>query len=164
MVRFIGMSIFLAYVGCALADTPLRPPAPFRVASPDGKIIAVADPSSGIKIIEASSGKQLWEMPGWRRVICISNDGEHLAIGYGGLNLINLDTDDSAEMIGFWHHGTKIKSVPLRAIVPDRSILRRTVSHYEWGYIRGINSIDQLEVVRVDGKLFRFNMRTGEEE
>jgi hypothetical protein len=150
--------------GSALADSPLPPPAAFREISPSGKFAVVSDPSSGTKVIDAASGKQLWQVPGWHRSLFLSDDGEHLAIGYGGLNLVPIDASDSLEMISFWSRGRKIRSVPLRAIVPNRSILQRTVSHYAWGNIAGIDHENRLVVKRVDGEVFRFNMSTGEVE
>ena len=150
--------------GSALADAPLPPPDVYRELSPSGKFAVVSDPNSGTTIIESASGKQLWEVPGWHRSLFLSDDGEHLAIGYGGLNLLPLDAPDSLEMISFWSWGRKIRSVPLRAIVPDRSILQRTVSHYAWGNIGGIDNENRLIVKRIDGKVFRFNMSTGESE
>jgi hypothetical protein len=147
-----------------LADAPLPPPTLHRVSSPNGQFAVVSDPGVGTRIVESASGTQLWAIPGWFRSLRISDDGQHLAIGYSGLNLLPLDADDSLEMISFWDRGRKVKSVPLRAIVPDRSILRRTVSHYAWGNIGGINPNNQLIVTRVDGRVFRFNMINGEAE
>ncbi|APV48850.1 hypothetical protein BWI17_03650 [Betaproteobacteria bacterium GR16-43] len=152
------------FIGSALADAPLPPPAAHRVVSPNGKFAAISDPGTGTQGVELATGKPLWKIPGWFRSLYISDDGEHLAVGYGGLNLLALDADDSVEMIGFWNHGRKVKSVPLRAIVPDRSILRRTVSHYAWGSIGGIDAGNRLVVTRVDGRVFRFNMDNGEAE
>ena len=153
-----------AYMGSALADAPLPPPATYREHSPSGKFAAISDASAGTTVVESASGRELWQVPGWHRSIFLSDDGEHLAIGYDGFDLLPLDAPDSLEMISFWSRGRKIKSVPLQAIVPDRSLLRRTVSHYAWGNIGGIDHNNRLIVTRIDGKVFRFNMSTGEAE
>ncbi len=163
--RAFGIIVALWMLSCsALADAPLPPPATFSQSSPSGKFTAVSDPSSGTTIVESASGKQLWQVTEWHRSLFLSDDGEHLAIGYDGLNLLPLDAPDSLEMISFWSRAGKIQSVPLRAIVPDRSILQRTVSHYAWGNIVGIDHDDRLVVTRIDGKVFRFNMSTGAAE
>ena len=146
----------------AFGDEPSPAPATTRVLSPNGTITAISEPGDGTRIIESASGKEIWEMPGWYRSIFISNDGEHLAIGYSGMNLVPLETPDSLELIGFWERGRKVKSLSLQAIVPDRSILQRTASHYAWGNVRGIDSDNCLVVERVDGEVFRFNMVNGE--
>jgi len=165
MYRVFGITAALCvFMGSVLADAPLPPPALQRVLSPNGKFAAVSDPAAGTRVVEAASGKPMWGIPGWFRSLYISDDGEHLAIGYGGLNLLPLDAEDSVEMIGFWNHGRKVKSVSLGALVPDRSILRRTTSHYAWGSIGGINPANQLVVTRIDGRVFRFSMNNGEAE
>jgi hypothetical protein len=85
------------------------------------------------------------------------NDGDQLATAYDGLSLISHEgLNDSLEIIVFWHPGRRVKAVPLRAIVPDRSILRDTVSHFEWGEVAHINEKNQLVVNRLDGRVFRF--------
>jgi len=106
----------------------------------------------------------LWKVPDWFRSMFVSNDGKHLAVGYDGLNLVPLSYVDSMELISFWDQGRKIKSVTLSEIVPDRTVLERTMSHYAWGDIEGVNDKDQLVVRRVDGQIFRFSMATGELE
>jgi hypothetical protein len=161
---FAIIIVLCAYLGGARADAPLRSPATYREPSPSGKFIAAADPSAGISIVESASGRELWHMRDWHPSIFLSDDGEHLAIGYDGFNLVPLDAANSLEMISFWSRGRKIRSVSLQALVPDRSILQHTVSHYAWGSIGGIDPENRLVVTRVDGKVFRFNMSTGEAE
>jgi hypothetical protein len=152
------------YAGGVLADEPLPPPATHRVSSPSGRFAVVSDPSTGTRVIESASGKQLWQIPGWFRSLNVSDDGQYLAIGYDGLNLVPVGATDTLEIISFWNRGRKVKSVPLRAIAPDRAILQRTVSHLAWGSIGGINRENQLVVTRIDGRVFRFNMANGEAE
>ena len=157
---WIGITAFCSLT-FAYADSPLLPPATHRVASANGKYAAISDPATGTKVIDVASRKQLWSMPNWYRDIYLSNDGQHLATGYDGLNLISGDPDLSLEMITFWEHGRSIRVVSLGTIVPDKSILRRTFSHFAWGNIEGINGRNQLVVIRIDGREFRFNMTTG---
>ena len=165
MKRSATLAVALvALVESAFADSPLPPPTRHRLLSPNGQFAVVSDPVAGRTRVELASGEQLWQLPGWFRSVYVSNDGEHLAVGYEGLNLVPLDSDDSLEMISFWNRGNKVKSVALREIVPDRSILKRTASHYAWGSIRGVNEHDQLIVTRIDGQVLRFNMSTGTRE
>jgi hypothetical protein len=155
--------VLLANTGVAQADEPLPPPAVHRASSPNGKFEVVSDPSSGTKLIESGTGKRLCGLPGWFRSIYVATDGEHFATGYSGLNLVPLNAGDSLELIGFWRRCRKFESVPLRA-VPERSILRRTVSHYAWGNITGVDASGRLVVTRIDGRTFRFNMASGKTE
>ena len=139
----------------------MAPPTTHRVLSPNGKFAVVSDPRAGTRFVESSTGKSLCELPGWFRSIHVADDGEHFAIGFGGLNLIPVNADGSLDMISFWNRCRKVASVPLRTIVPEWSILQRTVSHYAWGHIDGIDKTGRLVVTRIDGHVFRFNMATG---
>lgn len=161
---WIAAFIVCAATGAVRADSPLPPPAVHRVVSPSGKFAVVSDPSKGTKLIETASGMTVCEMPGWFRSIYVADDGESFAIGYGGMNLVPLDVDDSLEMLSFWKRCRKVKSVPFRAIVSDRAILRRTASHYAWGNVIGVDRSGHLVVARIDGRTFRFNMSSGEAE
>ena len=160
----LAVLLFSTCVGDIRADSPLPSPAIQRVVSPSGKFAAVSDPSTRTTTVQSSAGDPLWRVPGWFRSVHVSDDGEHLATGYGGLNLIPLNAPDSLELVTFWERGRKVNSVALGKLVPDRSILRRTTSHYEWGTISGIDSNNRLIVTRVDGRVFRFNVASGEEE
>jgi len=152
-------------VRSAMGDSPLPAPTMTEVASPNGRFAAISDPkSTTTRVIEVATGRVLWKVPDWFRSMFVSNDGKHLAVGYDGLNLVPLSYVDSMELISFWDQGRKIKSVTLSEIVPDRTVLERTMSHYAWGDIEGVNDKDQLVVRRVDGQIFRFSMATGELE
>jgi len=159
-----SIAIILLSIGSALADSPLPRPAIHRASSPSGDFTVVSDPSAGTRLLESGSGKQLCELPGWFRSIYVSNDGEHFATGYSGVNLLPLNADDSLELITFWRRCRKVESVPLRTIVPERSILQRTASHLAWGNITGVDETGHLVVTRIDGRVFRFDMASGKPE
>ena len=163
MSRVIGPTLvcLFAYMASAQADAPLPPPAVHRVTSLNGQFMAISDPATGTSVVKTSSGERLWSLPGWFRSIYISDSGRHLAIEYGGLNLVPLDSTNSLEILSFWDSGKKVRSVSLGEIVPDRSILKRTVSHYAWRTSIGVNHRDELVVSRIDGREFRFDMATG---
>jgi hypothetical protein len=153
----------LSNVGNVSADSPLRPPEIHRIASPNGKFVAIADPSSGTRIVEAESGRELWKIARWCRWCYLSNDGEHLAVA-NDAGLVPLDVTEAWESLTFWDHGRKIRSVYLRDIVPNQSMLQRMQSHYMWGYINNIDENNRLVATRVDGRVIRFNMASGEAE
>jgi len=100
-------------------------------------------------------------MSGWHRWLFVSNDGQHVATGYEGLNLIPLDYSPDMVLITFWEQGKKLRSVSLKDVVPNKAVLERTVSHYHWGTIDGVNERNQLVVTRADGVKVRFEMSTG---
>ena len=167
MVRREIFMALLAGIFCAskaYADEPLQPPYRHQVTSPDKRAVAISDPKTGTKIVDAATGKELWSMPGWFRWLFVSNDGQHLATGYDGMNLIPVNYNQDIVLITFWERGRKVKTIALRNISPDASSLRRTVSHYRWGDIEGVNEHNQLVVTRADGRQYRFNIATGAAE
>lgn len=155
-------AISLAWPSLAQADEPLPPASTTQFNSPNKRFIAVSDPDRGTAVVESSSGRVLWRMPGWFRSLHVSDGGETVVAAAS--NLIPLDAGESFELLVFWHRGQKVKVVTLADIVPDRDLLVRTVSHYAWGDVNGIDAKGRLQVTRVDGKVFRFNMETGQPE
>src|ERR1700728_3759815 len=77
--------------GTALADSPLPPPAKKTIWSTNKQFFAVMEPDKEITTIYRSAqGKQaekVWSMYGWFRVASLADDGEHLVVGYWGINL-----------------------------------------------------------------------------
>jgi hypothetical protein len=159
--RSLSTFAFAVFTCVVFADEPLGPPSKFTAESPNGSIVAVADPAVGsVSIRSARSDQELWSIPGWHRWVFVADDGLHAVIGYDGMNLIPVDFSDSLVLFTFWSEGRKVREVTLREFVPSRSILKRTVSHYYWG---GIERIDhgELLVQRADEKVFRFRLTDG---
>ena len=145
----------------ARGDEPLPPPSKVTVTSRNGAIRAVSDPKSGTRVEDLKRRKILWRLPRWHRSMFVANDGKHLVTGYAGLDLIPTGYTDELVLITFWHDGKKIREITVAEMFPDRHILRRTVSHYAWGRIDGIDARGRLKVKRVDGKTFYFDVSTG---
>lgn len=144
----------------ANSDEPLTPPSKIRAVSGNGKFIAVSDPKLQKTLVTDSAGNKIWELPGWHRSIFISDDGQSVAIGYEGMNLIPT-YDPNLELVAFWSNGVKIRAVKLSELFPTASGLKRTVSHYYWGQIEGIDKKGHLILTRHDGKQFLFDISTG---
>ena len=70
----------------AHADEPLRPPSFQRFSSANGEVAAYATPGSDTRVVSSASGEVLWRIPGWTRLLYLSNDGAHAAVVYDGLN------------------------------------------------------------------------------
>lgn len=139
------------------ADEPLPAPTFKRFASASGEIVAYATPGSDTRVLRSVSGEELWKIPGWHRDICISNDGLHAATVYDGLNLIPLDSSPEFVLVTLWTSGKKSGEIKLSQIAPSLSILRRTISHLDWGTVVGFNDKNELVIERTDGKRFRFS-------
>lgn len=162
-IIFIIMIVSFAMVSSQIrADEPLELPVQKTVSSPDSSIIAISDPVlSTTKIINNKTKKLLWQIPGWHRWLFVANDGKHVVTGYGGMNLIPRDYDKHMTLITFWRKGKKIKDVTLEEIVPNKSILQKTVSHYHWGGIQEIDGQGRLIVKRADQKVLYYDLDTG---
>jgi len=164
-MRFLVFaSVITAVVlGVAKGDTPLPPSSKITATSPNGRIRAVSDPTTGTEVEDLTQHKVLWRLPDWHRSMFVANDGRHLVSQYDGLNLIPIDFRDELVLLTFWREGRKIREVRVGDLFPDHSILLRTASHYLWRHAIEIDAQDRLKVQRVDGRIFFFDVATGKE-
>ncbi len=109
------------------------------------------------------SNKLLWSVPDWYRNFFVSDDGMCLVGEYKGMNLIPTDYQHDLVLLTFWREGRKIREVRVSDMFPDRSILRRTASHFAWRHTIVLDKRGRLKVERVDGKSFIFDLATGEQ-
>ena len=146
----------------APADEPMMSPAVWEVCSPDGVYCARLDPDTDtIAAYKAGAGGDvLWTAPGWSRVAALADDGEHLVLGYEGMNLIPVDYDPGMEMLTFYRRGEVFRRVALPVLVGDEA-LQRTVSHYYWGDYLGLDADGYYAVRTFAGREIRFDMATG---
>ncbi|MBA3353208.1 MAG: hypothetical protein H0U23_12460 [Blastocatellia bacterium] len=151
----------LAALVIARADMPLPPPHTHAVTSLNGNIRAVSDPDTGTHIEHVRDKRVLWRIPGFYWWLFAADDGKHLVTGYLGMNLIPTDYRDDLVLFTFWREGEKVEEVTLNEFIPDRRILQRTVSHYNWGTIEGIDARGRLKVQRADDKVFYFDLTSG---
>ncbi len=148
------------------ADAPLPPPATHEVRSPNGAYVAVADVTTDRIAVYRSAdrgGAPLWSFPGWQRYLWLADDGHHLVIGYPGANLLRLDQAEPATvMLRFVRDGVVFRERRLGELVADLRHLRRTVSHYFWGYVVGWDALGRLIVETVEQHRFAFDPATGD--
>jgi len=140
----------------AHADEPLGPPTFKRFSSANGQVVAYANPGSDTRVVSSASGEELWRIPGWTRLLYLSNDGAHAAEAYSGLNLIPLDSTLDFVLVTLWTRGEKSGEVTLRELVSSMSVVPRSASHLSWGTVKGFGDNNELIVERFDGKVFRF--------
>ena len=160
-MRGLGAVAITIAVCAARADTPLSPPARVSAVSPSGRIRAVSDPKAGTRVEDVKQHKVLWSLAGWHRSLFVADDGEHLVTQYNGLNLLPTDFSDDLILLTFWREGRKFRDVRVRDFLPDHRMLARTVSHYHWGNVHEIDAQGRLKVERADGKIFLFDVTTG---
>src|SRR5262245_44741203 len=109
-MRAIGLAVLsLASSVLAFADAPLPPPSRLEEPSSNRQYVAVADPQRDAVIVyrvEGSQRTELWSVAPWQRSFYVADDGEHLVVCPGGLNLIPRDAKKDDAMLRFYEHGT----------------------------------------------------------
>jgi hypothetical protein len=166
MIRYVLAIAFLAFsIGNALADAPLPPRKTKVVCSASEKFCVTSDLEAQSTFLwEKSTGKRLWSVPGWHRWVFVSDDGQSIAIGYNGMNLLARNVTLSEPIIYLYNDGQLVRTVILGEFFKSISELRPTVSHYAWGSILGFNRANQLVVTLVSGTDVAFSALSGERE
>lgn len=132
--------------GPGRADSPLPPPTKQTIWSNNRKFFAVTDPKDWTTTIYRATpdgkGSKSWAMIGYLRFAWLADDGEHLAadpLGLGGL--VPLDYDNGQVVLYFLRRGELINQVTVGQVqaIGGLSKLRRTASHYSWGYPVGFD-------------------------
>jgi len=148
-----------------MADTPLPPPATKEVWSPNKKFCVVMEPDPATTTIFRVEGEgkrtKSWAMPGWFRAAHLADDGEHLIVGHGGINLLPLNVTKDEPMIRFYNKEKPINTVTLGELLKDQSSLKRTASHYLWGSYLGLDEKGRYVVKTVEERTLAFDVTTG---
>ena len=162
IITSIAILFTVVLLSPAFADEMMLPPTVWTVCSPSGEFCARLDPAeNNIQAYrKADEGTVLWTAPGWTRVAVLADDGEHLVLGYEGMNLIPVDYDEGMAMLTFFRRGRQIAVVRLRDLTSWLR-LQRTVSHYYWGDYLGLDADGRYVVKLSRGGKIRFDMTTG---
>jgi hypothetical protein len=165
IAALMAVLVMIALFGTSQADSPLPPPAKKTIWSASKQFFAVMEPDKEITTIYRSAqGKQaekVWSMYGWFRVAALTDDGEHLVVGYWGINLLPIEYDKRQVMLYFFKRGELINYVTLDQIIRDNSRLQRTVSHYAWGMFNGLDQAGRYVIETVEGRTIRYDVATG---
>ena len=161
-IRGVALTLGLSSAITAHADSPLPAPKRHTVCSPSGTVCAVSDPrTNDTRIVNHTSGKTLWSIPGWHRWLFLSDDGLSLAVGYVGMNLVPADADMDLTVIHFYREGRLLRTLQLSDLYRSRSQLPRTASHLQWVEAIRINNAHQLLLHLTTGEIAAFSMQTG---
>lgn len=144
------LAAVLLSVISAVCDTPLPKPAPVHVCS---RYFCVDSVPGGDTVFsctgQADSARCHWSIPGWHRNIFVSDYGV-VAVVYDGGNLLPLNYDPETVLVQLWKNGIMLRQIRAREIKGLRQ--RRTVSHYEWGLVRGFDQNSRILVTTGAGK------------
>lgn len=143
----------------------MRPPSTFKVEAPGGRFFAeVNHETQRITVFEVqpAGATPRYEVAAWSRVVHLSADGRFLALGYSGSNLLSLGVTSELTLITFYQDGAKTAQVPLRRLMPDLKLLRRSASHWVWGEYHGfVGQGSAYRVKTVDGRILTLDPATG---
>lgn len=143
------------------ADEPISAPKRHVTTSDGGRFRVVSDPKSGTQCTDRQNARILWTIPRWFRKLVVSEDGHFLVTENDGLNLIPQSYDGKMVMITFWNDGKVVRKVPLDELIPNKKILRKTVSHYAWGSLSGFRKDGMVEIRLVDDARLLYDPKTG---
>jgi hypothetical protein len=71
---------------------------------------------------------------------------------------IPADYGDELALLTCWRKGQKVGEVTVGEVIPDKTILKQTVSHYRWGSVGEVTAKNEVVLKRVDGQHLRFKM------
>ena len=163
-MRPLLVAAVVTWATAAAADAPLAPPSRVTQWAANRRYVAIADPTRDTVSVYQAAGVErveLWSIRGWERSFFVADDGLHLVVCPSGLNLLPVNYQRSWSMLRFYERGSVLREWSLGELVPDQTKLRRTVSHYEWGYCVGFEKSGAFVVRTVDRGTLRFNILTG---
>jgi len=162
MNRKLLFAFLACFAGTAMADSPLPPPTKTFVCSPSGEFCATSDPGTQVtSITRRGVPNPLWVIPGWQRWLIVTDDGQRVVVGYGGLNLVSKEAALSTPVLLFYGPTGLIKSVSLGDLYRRTAEMTETVSHYEWEQAVYLDAAGHLVVERVDGSRVAFDLNNG---
>ena len=147
----------------AVADSPILDGGD-RIDSRNGRFFAV--PSKGgketIVYEKVKPKREVWRMAGRHEFADLSDDGEYIVDTYAGSNLIPLDYKPDLTMLTFYNRGVLVRKVPLSELIKDFRSLRRSISHYDWGFFLGFSAPHLYNVRTIEDRLIRYDVTTGQ--
>ena len=146
----------------SFADAPLGPPRIHDLCNATGSHCASSDPvTNRASLTEKSSGVVLWSVDRYFRFFHISNDGRAMLAQTDFANLVPLDATKERELFRIYRNGKLIQTVRLEVFFGGMFELRRTVSHFAWGYFENIDENDNAIFELVDGRKVSYSLVTG---
>lgn len=160
----VALALVLGAGAPARADSPLPPPATHTAVSPSKAVEAVSDAKTEVttvyRVVDGRREKA-WAMPGWYRAVHVADDGDHVVIGFDGLNLLPKEAPDDLVVLRFVRRGEVVASLTVLDVVRTRTLLKPTVSHLAWRDAEGFDAEGRFFVQTLDGARQVFEVATG---
>ena len=126
---------------------------------------AESDPTTRVtRVVNRSSGRELWTLPGWHRWMFVSNDGQFLAVVHDGLNLVPTDASLTQEVMRLYRRGRLVRAVRLGDLYTSPSQWGRTESHGVWVESIALTRANLLVLKLLQGATAVFSMSTGQRQ
>ncbi len=108
-------------------------------------------------------GTPLWEMDGYRAILFLADDGDHLVERHPGGNLLDADVRPTEAFLTFFLKSRNIGTVPVGELFSQPDRLPRTASGLAWGDILGFDRPKRFAVLLYDGRKLVFDTDTGKQ-
>jgi hypothetical protein len=149
----------------AQSDSPPIAPQTHDVYSRSRHFVATVDVERHVTTVfsvGARSGRRArWSYPDAPDVLFLSDDGDHLIVGYPGGNLLAPGWTITQVMLSFVEHGKVTRTVTLGDLAPQSSSLTRTTSHTLWGHYIGFDRNNRFWVETAAKVRIGFDPKTG---
>ncbi len=170
IIKFcIGAAILFGCFSVIFADEPLEKPADKIICSPNRKFCVDMDyedkQTTAYQINKQGKKEKrtkIWEMPGWFYNASLANDGEHLIIGNDWRNLVETNYKPDQIMLSFYRKGELFQQVKFNQLIENFAQMPRTVSHYAWCKMFGLDENGYYSVTTFEDRRFLFDPATGQ--
>lgn len=163
-MKTIVLVLLLASVAAA-ADQPRFAR---RFVSANGayelRLLSQYAPATDWALVETSTGKTLYKVSAslGPRTTLVSDDGAYVAAVN---DFAELSPSPDVEVLAFYANGRLTKRYTLADLVPDQTLVSRSVSHFTWFFYNGRLALSpdlELDLVTYDLTRFEFDVRSGE--
>ena len=162
-MRWFLLSTALVAAPVAAQDAPVA--GRWTTASPDGRFVAVLDPSrvetAVYRVDDAGVRHYEWSMPGWFARAALANGGDHLVVAADAGGVVPANWQPADVVLRFYDRGHLVKALTLSELVPDPREMIRVESHFYWGRTKGFDADGRYVVETVD-HVWRIAPKTGE--
>lgn len=163
MKQLILALVLLLCSSVSAADEPLQAPAAKRVCNHDISYCAYLDPEQDTVIYKVEGNYKLseaYQIKGWHRSFHISPNGQHVVIGFAGLNLLPKSVKPNQVMLSIYYKGKLQHTITLSQLLYSLDSLQPTVSHYHWGSIDHVSDF-HIRLDTVEG-MVEVDLKSGE--
>ncbi len=147
------------------ADAPLAVKSRVKVYSPNRHFYALSVLAERKTSVYRATAPRtpLWEMEGYRSILFLADDGQHLVQGYKGGNLLDAHVTPDDMFLTFFVPSRQAGSITVGELFPHLDQLPRTASNITWGNFWGFDSAKRFAIVLSDGRKIVFDADTGKQ-